>query len=164
MKKTFIMRIIYALIFLFQVTMAGANDINSKSELFSNKLNLTLAQNDQVVCSMQYDPVCGVDGNTYSNDCVAKVAGIDIQKEGICGDKKSDNCSQDFNPVCGIDGNTYINECFANTSGTKVAGFGACTANGCPSFSDPVCGINGQTFINRCEAEVDRILIQRKGA
>ena len=69
-----------------------------------------------------------------------------------------------FDPVCGEDGNTYINDCFAGKSQVRVAGLGACTANGCPSYLDPVCGMNGRTFINRCEAEADRILVQRKGA
>lgn len=39
---------------------------------------------DQIMCPAVYNPVCGKDGNTYSNDCQAGVAKVDIAHEGAC--------------------------------------------------------------------------------
>jgi len=39
---------------------------------------------EQNFCIELYDPVCGVDGKTYSNDCYANRAGVKIQYRGKC--------------------------------------------------------------------------------
>ncbi|MGB4885218.1 MAG: Kazal-type serine protease inhibitor [Ferruginibacter sp.] len=40
------------------------------------------------VCSMQYDPVCGCDGKTYGNACVANCEGIKFYTKGPCKKEK----------------------------------------------------------------------------
>ena len=55
------------------------------------------------------------DGNTYSNDCVAGVAGSEILYYGECAEERQPEFRRlpgDFEPVCGIDGNTYPNAVF----------------------------------------------------
>jgi effector-binding domain-containing protein len=83
------------------------------------------------ICTQHYKPICGNDGNTYSNKCVmkAKACGsvdkIEILHEGECEntepvfeaviveteDDCPEICTQHYKPVCGDDGNTYSNKC-----------------------------------------------------
>ncbi len=111
------------------------------------------------MCPPLYSPVCGCDGQTYSSECDAQGAGVNVDYTGECGGE----------PGC------YSNEECTDSSGTKqfcLYDVGVCWGPGtctdipmtCPDLWAPVCGCDLLTYDNDCYAYQAGTSVQYEGA
>merc|ERR1719450_601951 len=79
------------------------------------------------LCKAVADNVCGTDGETYANPCVARCNKVGVQCRGECPCQGAKSvmasgtclCPRIYSPVCGTDGNEYANSCWQNVKELK---------------------------------------------
>merc|ERR1719318_2461923 len=85
-------------------------------------------------CEWNYDPVCGRNGRTYDNACMADCDGVRVECWDECRfcdwdrdwDREDCVCPANWDPVCGEDGwssrgrRTYGNSCLLRCDGAQL--------------------------------------------
>lgn len=88
-------------------------------------------------CTANYQPVCGCNGITYPNACIAEASGITFYTAGACNTNCVNPSEMDpqavcptiYQPVCGCNGVTYSNSCVAEAAGVVSYTPGTCGAS-----------------------------------
>jgi hypothetical protein len=103
-------------------------------------------------CPRIWAPVCGCDGKTYGNECVAHSSGVSVSYEGECTVecKQTEHCPDPRGQFC-------------KKPSCEEAGECAPRPNACPDVYAPVCGCDGVTYENACTANQHGATVKSEG-
>lgn len=101
-------------------------------------------------CDLSHPPVCGCDGKTYFNACLARQAGTKAAREGECVAASTIRCGAATGATC-PDG-TFCRLPDEACSASETTGYCMTRPTDCPDIYSPVCGCDGKSYKNVCLA------------
>lgn len=112
-----------------------------------------------MACDDVEAPVCGCDGRTYRNECLAASRGISVDREGACiiepvACQEAAQCAE--GQFCRFEAGTC----------DVIDRSGQCapTPRSCPDTVEPICGCDGVTYNNPCLAFQAGVSVAHRGA
>ncbi len=109
-------------------------------------------------CPPTGDAVCGCDGLTYPNACLAAAAGVSVDGPGPCDSLQT--CGGSAASACPAG-----ELCRRETGSCDAGSPGVCVAipTTCPAALSPVCGCDGMSYSNDCYTDVTGVPVLHAG-